>query len=248
MCRRRSVGIDRVSNRSGWSRRTSACCGSRFGGRPHDGGSAHSGPRRCLRARRARQVRLQNKRRWDNAVHRNNTVHWNDVVRFNNTVRWTNAVHWNNTVHWNNVMKFNNMVHWNNVVKLNARGEACGARARHDLACCGGALPPCYVLLRESGGYSKAKNPTSTASGLWRVHRRNVGRIRRLRPRLGCAGGRQNARAVQVWAHGAGCSNGRPARSSSDPRRHGRRSTEPKCRLRRHCAGRSRVSVPATSS
>lgn len=32
---------------------------------------------------------------------------------------------------------------------------------------CGGDLPPCYVLKRESGGNPRAENPVSTASGLW---------------------------------------------------------------------------------
>lgn len=32
---------------------------------------------------------------------------------------------------------------------------------------CGGDLPPCYVMERESGGNIRAQNPTSTASGKW---------------------------------------------------------------------------------
>src|SRR5262245_35636689 len=34
---------------------------------------------------------------------------------------------------------------------------------------CGGALPPCYVLARESGGDPNAQNPSSSASGLWQI-------------------------------------------------------------------------------
>ena len=32
---------------------------------------------------------------------------------------------------------------------------------------CGGSLPPCYVMRRESGGNIRAQNPRSTASGKW---------------------------------------------------------------------------------
>lgn len=34
---------------------------------------------------------------------------------------------------------------------------------------CGGTLPPCYVMNRESGGNPQAKNPTSSASGKWQA-------------------------------------------------------------------------------
>lgn len=34
---------------------------------------------------------------------------------------------------------------------------------------CGGDLPPCYVMMRESGGNITAQNPTSTASGKWQA-------------------------------------------------------------------------------
>lgn len=34
---------------------------------------------------------------------------------------------------------------------------------------CGGDLPPCYVMERESGGDIRAENPVSTASGKWQA-------------------------------------------------------------------------------
>jgi hypothetical protein len=47
------------------------------------------------------------------------------------------------------------------------------ARARvlavYDPLQCGGDLPPCYVMERESGGDPTAENPISTASGKWQA-------------------------------------------------------------------------------
>lgn len=34
---------------------------------------------------------------------------------------------------------------------------------------CGGDLPPCSVMMCESGGDIRAENPTSTASGKWQI-------------------------------------------------------------------------------
>lgn len=34
---------------------------------------------------------------------------------------------------------------------------------------CGGDLPPCWVMMRESRGDIRAKNPSSSASGKWQI-------------------------------------------------------------------------------
>jgi hypothetical protein len=34
---------------------------------------------------------------------------------------------------------------------------------------CGGDLPPCWIMLRESGGNIRAQNATSSASGKWQM-------------------------------------------------------------------------------
>ena len=70
---------------------------------------------------------------------------------------------------------------------------------------CGGDLPPCAVLWRESRGNPTAQNRRSTASGKWQF----------LRSTWAGYGGYRNAReappAVQdgkarlVWAGGRGC-------------------------------------------
>lgn len=70
---------------------------------------------------------------------------------------------------------------------------------------CGGDLPPCFVLRRESGGNPTAQNPHSTASGLWQVldstWRNYAGYAKaRLAPV-----DVQNDFARLLWNHGAGC-------------------------------------------
>ena len=74
---------------------------------------------------------------------------------------------------------------------------------------CGGSLPPCYVMRRESGGNIRAQNPRSTASGKWQfldsTWRRHRGYPKaRLAPEWV-----QDERARQVWAGGRGCSHWR---------------------------------------
>lgn len=34
---------------------------------------------------------------------------------------------------------------------------------------CGGDLPPCWIMMRESGGNPRAQNPSSSASGKWQI-------------------------------------------------------------------------------
>lgn len=34
---------------------------------------------------------------------------------------------------------------------------------------CGGDLPPCWIMMRESGGDIRAQNPDSSASGKWQM-------------------------------------------------------------------------------
>lgn len=46
---------------------------------------------------------------------------------------------------------------------------AAPAPTNYGSGACGGDLPPCYVMMRESGGSITAQNPTSTASGKWQV-------------------------------------------------------------------------------
>jgi hypothetical protein len=70
---------------------------------------------------------------------------------------------------------------------------------------CGGDLPPCWVLRRESHGDPKAENPHSSASGLWQIvdgtwaHFAGYSHASLAPPSV------QNHKAILLWAHGAGC-------------------------------------------
>lgn len=72
---------------------------------------------------------------------------------------------------------------------------------------CGGNLPPCFVLQRESRGDPRAENPTSTASGLWQFLDSTWAGYAGVRHASYASVASQNQRAVQLWAGGKGCSH-----------------------------------------
>ncbi len=86
------------------------------------------------------------------------------------------------------------------------RGPASVARSGE----CGGDLPPCCVLARESGGDPRAENPVSTASGLWQFVDGTWGGYGGYSHASYAPVSVQNDRARQVWAGGAGASNWYP--------------------------------------
>lgn len=72
---------------------------------------------------------------------------------------------------------------------------------------CGGNLPPCYVMMRESRGSLTAKNPSSTASGKWQFLDSTWAGYGGYAHASDAPESVQDARAAQVWAGGSGCSN-----------------------------------------
>lgn len=84
------------------------------------------------------------------------------------------------------------------------------ARLAYPAGQCGGSLPPCYVMRRESGGNIRAQNPRSTASGKWQFLDSTW---RRIPGTGGYAKARhapehvQDAAARWLWAGGRGCSH-----------------------------------------
>ena len=91
---------------------------------------------------------------------------------------------------------------------------------------CGGSLPPCYVMRRESGGdiriwngprrgcyapvgWTGRRSPCggSTASGKWQLIRGTWGRHRGYLNAADAPEWVQDERARQVWAGGRGCSH-----------------------------------------
>jgi len=72
---------------------------------------------------------------------------------------------------------------------------------------CGGDLPPCYVMMRESGGNITAQNPSSTASGKWQFLDstwQGYGGYAKARYAPESV---QDAKARLLWAGGRGCSH-----------------------------------------
>lgn len=72
---------------------------------------------------------------------------------------------------------------------------------------CGGDLPPCYVMNRESGGNIRAKNPTSSASGKWQFLDSTWQGYGGYTRAMDAPEEVQDARARQLYAGGRGCSH-----------------------------------------
>lgn len=77
---------------------------------------------------------------------------------------------------------------------------------------CGGDLPPCWVMMRESRGDIRAENPISTASGKWQFldstwRRTNAGRASGVGHAAYASEKTQDAAARELWAGGRGCSH-----------------------------------------
>lgn len=72
---------------------------------------------------------------------------------------------------------------------------------------CGGDLPPCYVMMRESGGDPTAQNPTSTASGKWQFLDSTWQNYSGYAKARYAPEWVQDEKARQLWAGGAGCAH-----------------------------------------
>lgn len=72
---------------------------------------------------------------------------------------------------------------------------------------CGGNLPPCCVMLRESGGNPTAVNASSGASGKWQFMSDTWQGFGGYNSAAEAPESVQDARAAQIWAGGAGAGN-----------------------------------------
>ena len=76
---------------------------------------------------------------------------------------------------------------------------------------CGGDLPPCWVLARESGGNPRAVNPTGcggyTCGGLWQFDPRTWASFGGYLYAQDAPVDVQNEKARLTWAGGRGCSH-----------------------------------------
>ncbi len=141
---------------------------------------------------------------------------WNEAV----WISKTNERIWNETV-WIN--KTNETI-W--ITKTNERlaAEAAAEKARQAAAArsqsspsraantpssgrCGGNLPPCCVMMRESGGSLTAQNPTSSASGKWQFINGTWNGYGGYAEAWMAPESVQDAKAAELWAGGAGASH-----------------------------------------
>lgn len=83
---------------------------------------------------------------------------------------------------------------------INANPSGGGGR-------CGGNLPPCCVMQRESGGSITAQNPTSTASGKWQFINGTWNGYGGYAEAWQAPESVQDAKAAELWAGGAGASH-----------------------------------------
>lgn len=75
---------------------------------------------------------------------------------------------------------------------------------------CGGDLPPCSVLRRESGGNPTARNPSSSACGLWQFISSTWDGFGGYASACDAPAEVQNEKARLLWAGGAGCGHWAP--------------------------------------
>lgn len=95
---------------------------------------------------------------------------------------------------------------WANIARLAAWHRAQQAAA-YPSGLCGGDLPPCYVMRRESGGNITAQNPSSTASGKWQFLDSTWAGYGGYAKARYAPEKTQDAKARQLWAGGRGCSH-----------------------------------------
>jgi hypothetical protein len=72
---------------------------------------------------------------------------------------------------------------------------------------CGGDLPSCEIMERESGGSLTAQNPTSSASGKWQFIDSTWNDYGGYPTAADAPEDVQDAKARELWAGGAGCSH-----------------------------------------
>jgi len=72
---------------------------------------------------------------------------------------------------------------------------------------CGGDLPPCYIMMRESRGDIRAENPDSSASGKWQFMDGTWNGYGGYAHASDAPESVQDARAREVWAGGRGASH-----------------------------------------
>lgn len=76
--------------------------------------------------------------------------------------------------------------------------------ASYGSGACGGNLPPCSVMMCESGGSLTAQNPNSSASGKWQILDSTWANYKGYSRAMYAPESVQDERAAQIYAGGAG--------------------------------------------
>jgi len=123
---------------------------------------------------------------------------------------WRDTLLWSNTVYWNQTAK-RAETRAALVARANKAGEATAQPKRGAPAVsapisgdCGGNLPSCCILRRESGGNIRAQNPVSSASGKWQFLDSTWAGYGGYQHAKDAPAGVQDERARIVYAGGAG--------------------------------------------
>lgn len=122
--------------------------------------------------------------------------------RLNDALYLMQVVRWNDTVKWNLAVAAGRRRSIPRVRSGTARGPAVMGTGA-----CGGDLPPCSVMMCESGGSLTAQNPNSTASGKWQFTDPTWAGYGGYSRAMYAPEDVQDERARQVWNGGAGAGN-----------------------------------------
>lgn len=129
---------------------------------------------------------------------------WNAAAKADAEARWYATVAWNAAV----------AAEAQRVQQESRRSSHPSAPARTSRSStqsqgtgrCGGDLPPCSVMMCESGGNPTARN-ASGASGLWQIMPGTWGNYKGYPSAASAPVEVQNERAAQIWNGGAGARN-----------------------------------------
>lgn len=125
--------------------------------------------------------------------------------------RAADILKWNQALKRAQIKRYIDAVLWSRFVAHlkaeKAREAARRAAAAYPHGLCGGDLPPCWIMMKESRGNIRAENPTSTASGKWQFIDRTWAGFGGYSHASYAPEKVQDAKARLLWNHGRGCSH-----------------------------------------